>query len=674
MVIELSPGQTGFLLAALGYLLFFALQLTVRNKTSQKSLLSVYTLFSVFWAIFNGTTQQLTFVSDTSFAIETIQKSFLLMFLLSALSKTDIPLRQWFAVKKVRLTLGILVSWLFFGSFVIDTAGLRLMGTLLLVITMLAMVETLYRQSGAQKWQFKPLIIAIGICLLLDFYLLAEAALLSKINQQTWQARGFIHLFMLPFLVVAVKRVKSWGINVYVSRDIVLQSSLVLAAGIYLCLLAVVGYYLSYIGGNWTSLLQVVFVVIGTAVLGTLFFSDGLRRKGRVFIEKHFFANTFDYREKWVELTRELKQIEFARENTAQVCLNAWCRAIGYSHGALVKWQHDQFQLLATKGQLEITETERKALALVVSEQKNKQWLLDFSDRKDPVVTEMSRLLDNQLPSFSILIPILKNNQLWGFCLLHGLVNEKLRLNWELRDYLNAVTEQIASYLFMDEASKALSENAQFVAFSRMSAFVVHDLKNVKAQIDMLLKNAQKHRHNPEFVDDAFATIEAMQSRLQNMLAQLTNKQSGQEHVKKTALAPLLQALINERCSGSLPTPVLRMESDCLLTIDAERFTNILYHLIDNAQQATADDGRVDVTVRCQEEQLCIQISDTGCGMTEEFIQNRLFKPFDTTKGNAGMGIGAYDALTFVQQQQGQLQVDSTVNQGTTFTILLPLH
>ncbi len=674
MKLDITPGQLGFLLAAVGYLIFWALQLTVRVKTSQKSLLSAFTLWSVGWASFNALSSGLAFVSDISFIFETLQKMLLLLFLLSALSKTDIPLQQWLTHKKVQVTALVLVIWSVLGLLVFSALNLRLMGTLLLVIVMLAMVETLYRQAGKQKWQFKPLIIAIGICLLLDFYLLAEATLLGEINQQTWQARGFVHLFMLPFLVVAVKRIKSWGINVYVSRDIVLQSSLVLAAGIYLCLLAIVGYYLSYIGGNWTTLLQVVFVVAGTAVLSTLVFSDGLRRKARVFIEKHFFANTFDYREKWVELTRELKKIEFANENTAQVCLSAWCHAIGYSHGALIKLQQDQLQLQARQGQLKFTDTEEKMLQLVLSGQNNRQWLLDFSDRSDQMAQSFMMELDHPPLGFSILIPILKNSQIWGFCLLDCGVNEKLRLNWELRDYLNAVTEQIASYLFMDEASKALSENAQFIAFSRMSAFVVHDLKNVKAQIDMLLKNAQKHRHNPEFIDDAFTTIEAMQSRLQNMLAQLTNKQSSQEQSKKIAVGSMLRALLRERCSGSLPLPELIADTDCDLTIDSERFANVLFHLIDNAQQATPDDGQVQVELRHGDGQLRLEIRDTGCGMSAEFIQTRLFKPFDTTKGNAGMGIGAYDALTFIQQQQGQLQVQSEPGHGTTFTILLPLH
>ncbi|MDZ7870106.1 MAG: hypothetical protein U5L02_13075 [Rheinheimera sp.] len=80
MTIELSPGQTGFILAACGYLLFWALQMTVRVKTSQKTLLSAYTLFSVIWATYNAASQQLAFVTDVSFAIETMQKSCLFCF------------------------------------------------------------------------------------------------------------------------------------------------------------------------------------------------------------------------------------------------------------------------------------------------------------------------------------------------------------------------------------------------------------------------------------------------------------------------------------------------------------------------------------------------------------------------------------------------------------------
>ena len=672
----LEFGRYGFLLAAAGYLLFWALLLTVRVHTPQKKLLSCYAIFCVLWALSNSQTNVAPFADNLSFLLENLYKMSLAFFLLAALNKNNLSFTQLLQQPKNQLILALFFVWLVSGMTILSGLNIRLIAALLLTVTLLSLVETIYRQSAALKWQFKPLVIAFGVCLLLDFYLLAEASLLGTINQQTWQARGYVHIITLPFLVVAVKRIKSWGINVYISRDIVLQSSLVLAAGIYLCILAIVGYYLSYIGGDWTTLLQVVFVVFGFLVLSVLLFSDAIRRKTKVFIEKNFFANTFDYRIKWVELSRELKKIEIADQNAPQVCLTGWCQAIGYADGALIKFDPltPHIDVLAKTVDMPLNATDLSILRCYQQLFQHKNWLLDFSDQKDLSVSEIMAKSAQHRANFDLLVPIQQKNVLWGCCILKPNPNEKLKLNWELRDYLNAVSEQISSYLFMSEASKTLSENAQFIAFSRMSAFVVHDLKNVKAQIDMLLKNAKKHRHNPEFVDDAFETIEAMQSRLQNMLAQLTNKQSSHDQKKKISIGKLVQQVIAERCAEQIPLPTLLIRQDSDLLIDTERFGNILYHLIDNAQQATDPKGTVALELAQTEQMLELTIKDSGCGMSEEFIRERLFKPFDTTKGNAWMGIGAYDALTFIQQQQGSLSVESKINFGSTFTIRLPLN
>ena len=671
----LEFGRYGFWLAALGYLLFWALLLTVKTSSAQKQLLIFYTMISIVWAYMNGVAERPAFSNQWSFILENLQKYCLALFLFSALSRTDQKLPQLLGQPKLRLVLMAFFIWLLSALVVKIETQIQLLVALVLTVVLLAMVEAIYRQSGIQKWQFKPLVIAVGGSLLFDFYLLAEAALLGEVNHQTWQARGYVHVMMLPFLVVAVKRIKSWGINVYVSRDIVLQSSMVLGAGIYLCMLAVVGYYLSYFGGDWTTLLQVVFIVCGCVVLSVLLFSNTIRRKSKVFIEKHFFANTFDYRIKWVELSRELKQVEIVDQNAPAVCLRAWCQAIGYSHGALVKFAVDgEPQFLA---HTPTYQTDPTALLLAHGYQQefqHKYWLLDFDDLQDEHVIKLKQKTGLSHLEFSLLVPIQQNNKLWGCCLLQPEVNEKLKLNWELRDYMSAVSEQISSYLFMSEASKALSENAQFIAFSRMSAFVVHDLKNVKAQIDMLLKNAQRHRHNPDFVDDAFATIEAMQHRLQNMLSQLTNKQSGSERNKRVHIGAMLKTLIEQRCTGQTPVPELQVKRDCELFVDTERFSNILFHLIDNAQHATPDEGSVVVVLDLDSQHMQLEIRDTGCGMSEEFIRDRLFKPFDTTKGNAGMGIGAYDAQNFVLQNGGRLTVQSELYLGSTFTIRLPLN
>lgn len=671
---DIDFGTIGFYLSAFGYLCFWGLLLTVRTQSVQKHLLSILIIFNVLWSLINADPSNIPMIGIHSFAVETIQKIIMLMFLLAAYGDSSMTVRQFCTNPKVGITFAAVLAWLLITLVSALNVQIRVIGTLLLVIVLLAMIEGIYRKSAQQRWAFKPLIIAFGVCLLIDFYLLAEAALLGSIHHLTWQTRGYVHLALLPFLVIATKRIKSWSINVFVSRDIVLQSSLVMAAGFYLCILSLAGYYVSYIGGSWTSLMQVMLVTLGISIFSVFFFSEAIRRKSRVFIEKHFFANTFDYREKWIELTAELKTIEIADQNAPEVCLRAWCKAIGYQDGALIKTQGEFFKLLATTDKFVFEQPTIDLLKTYQIYFADKSWLIDFANKKDDDTNLLLKDNPQQKLAFQLLIPILSKGKHWGFCLLNPKQNEQLTLNWELRDYLIAVTEQISSYLFMSEASKTLSENAQFMAFSRMSAFVVHDLKNVKAQIDMLLKNAQKHRHNPEFIDDAFATIEAMQTRLGNMLGQLTNKQTSNEQSKRIMVGELIAHIIKERCQTNLPAPELIVRDDGLLQVDVERFGNVLYHLIDNAQQATADDGSVCITVEQRHQQLQIHIADTGCGMTADFIRERLFKPFDTTKGNAGMGIGAFDAQTFVQSMLGQLSVQSAVGVGTTFTIQLPIH
>jgi signal transduction histidine kinase len=67
-----------------------------------------------------------------------------------------------------------------------------------------------------------------------------------------------------------------------------------------------------------------------------------------------------------------------------------------------------------------------------------------------------------------------------------------------------------------------------------------------------------------------------------------------------------------------------------------------------------------------------VEIGDTGSGMTEEFIRNRLFRPFSTTKQN-GMGIGTYESFQYIRELGGSINVESEIDRGTLITVLLPL-
>jgi len=273
-------------------------------------------------------------------------------------------------------------------------------------------------------------------------------------------------------------------------------------------------------------------------------------------------------------------------------------------------------------------------------------------------------------------VPFLKEGKLWGFAVLASGDNEKITLNWEVKDYLTAVSEQVGTYMQHHEAAQVVAENAQFAAFNRMSAFVLHDLKNVLAQVDLILANAQQHKHNPEFIEDTFETLEHTKARMEKMLKQLTDKKAVEEGVNSEFLiSELAKDVVNNRCSGLRPLPTVHVLKETAVTVDKDKVANVLYHLISNAQQATADDGEVDVVItgNSDNKTQLVLIEDTGSGMDKAFIEERLFKPFDTTKGNAGMGIGAYDAKTYIESIGGKLTVQSEPGRGSCFTLYFPI-
>ncbi len=672
IISELALDRIGFALAAIAYLLCFFLVLVTRTTNLQKSLLLLFTATTILWAVFYSISSLQHYLSPVSGIVENLRSTTLLLFLLAAFSHQQLRFKAFMRQKATILIVSAMLLWAIVCFNQLLSTNLLLTGYLLITILQLALLEAIYRRAADSRWQYKPMITGLMLCSLFDFVLLAESTLFSQVDAQLWSARGFVYAAMMPLLVLSVRRIEAWGINVYISRDIVLQSSFVLGSGLYLCLLATAGFYIRYIGGNWSDLLQTAFIALGFALLLLLLLSGAVRRNARVFIEKHFFANKYDYRLKWLELTTALKKVDLTKPEQYQAVLQAWLQAINYSRGCLLRLKPDSsLSTLALIERNAINSNEQHLLEHYIRQFRDKQWIIDLSDKTDPFVLEYKALSDIDV---QLIVPIQADGQLWGLCLMNAPDVDRHALNWELRDYLHLVTEQIASYLLLLEASQTLSENAQFLAFSRMSAFVVHDLKNIHAQISLLLKNAEKHRHNPEFIDDSFATIDAMQIRLQNMLSQLMNKRSDTSNTSTFRVAEVLQQVIQQRCSARMPVPQLKVINNATLQLDKERFASVVYHLIDNAQHATADHGIVSVTLDCQQQMMLLSITDNGCGMSEEFIATRLFKPFDSTKGNAGMGIGAYDALQFSEQHLGKLDVISQPDKGTTFTMQLPSY
>jgi len=232
---------------------------------------------------------------------------------------------------------------------------------------------------------------------------------------------------------------------------------------------------------------------------------------------------------------------------------------------------------------------------------------------------------------------------------------------------------QLTNALALSHVSDALSRSRQFEAYNRFSAYLVHDLKNLVAQISLIVKNAEKHKSNPEFIDDSIATLENVVHKIEHLLNQLKKGQVKNDNRILINLTEVIKDVAIQQ-AGNKPALKLAIKQDKIEILgEKEKITAILGHLVQNAQEATAENGFVALELNKDEQQAIIKVVDNGVGMDNKFIAERLFKPFDTTKGNAGMGIGVYEARDYILKLSGSCDVESKLGQGTTFTIKLPL-
>jgi putative PEP-CTERM system histidine kinase len=214
-------------------------------------------------------------------------------------------------------------------------------------------------------------------------------------------------------------------------------------------------------------------------------------------------------------------------------------------------------------------------------------------------------------------------------------------------------------------------EARKFQAFSRMSAFVVHDLKNIVTQLSLMVKNAKRLGHNPEFQADMLMTVENSLDRMRQLMLQLREGSAPGGSAVGVDLHRIAQELATAAARRGRALE-LRLSQRMAARGHVDRLERVIGHLVNNAFDATEPGQSVWIQIERLGSFVRVEVGDKGLGMPADFVQNRLFKPFQTTKA-AGMGIGAYESFQYVQELGGKVQVDSKEGRGTVVTLLLPL-
>lgn len=584
-------------------------------------------------------------------------------------------------LRLVRAIAGVLVFGLMLASlmpFVAPTQPVLArwagnLGLVILTVIGLMLVEQVYRSTRLEdRWAIKFLCLGLGGLFVYDLYLYANAALFNAMDAQVWAARGYAAALVTPLIAVSAARNPEWSAPVGLSRSMAFHTASLLGAGIYLLLMAGAGYYLRLFGGEWGDVVQTVFIFAAAMVLVLLMFSGTLRARLRVFLSKHFFSYRYDYREEWLNFTRTLTEGR-PGEQLCERAVEALARLVESPGGALWMREGDAGYQRASHWNWADLQNTELAGSPFIRWLTDKQWVVDLDEMK----TRRDLYGDLDTPSWIqqtqdawLVVPLMLHDELLGFVVLkHSLGN--VSFNWEVSDLLKVAARQAAAHLAQMRASNQLIVARQFESFNRTTTFIIHDLKNLVAQLSLLLANAEKHKHNPEFQADMLDTVESAVSRMNKVLAQL-RRGSNETRAQSVALSDILADAVASKQAFRLRPSVDLPPARLHVRAERERLTRAIGHLLQNALEATPQDGRVALSGYEEAGQAIIEITDTGSGMDDDFIRTRLFQPFDSTKG-AGMGIGAYECRETIRALGGQLEVDSTRGRGTRFRISLPL-
>ncbi|OBV37795.1 XrtA/PEP-CTERM system histidine kinase PrsK [Janthinobacterium psychrotolerans] len=543
---------------------------------------------------------------------------------------------------------------------------------LLLAVLGMLLVEQWYRNTPPLKrWGIKFACLGAGGLFAYDFYLYSDALLFREINDDIWAARGVVDALCAPLLGVSAARNPGWALGLSVSRQMLFRSAALLGSAIYLLAMAASAYYLRYFGGAWGSLMQMAYLGGAMLLLAGVLFSGALRARLKVFINKHFYQASFDYREEWLRFTRALSEDGPALgERTIQ----AVAQLVESPAGGL--WIAREAGVLTPVAgwnwppQLPAVPADGPLCRFL----KARQWVIEVADGNHLPQHYGGLVLPPALlalPAIWLLVPLMLHGKLFGFVAL-ARPRARIGLNWEIRDVLKIAGSQAASYLAHRESLDSLMVSRQFESFNRMSTFIVHDLKNLVFQLSLLLSNAEKHRANPAFQQDMLATLDHSVQKMKTLLQKLARGETP-DAASPLQLDGLLRQAVAAKASLE-PKPQLEIvDGELTVLANRARLERVLGHLIQNAVEATASSGQVAVRLRRELRTAVVELNDTGAGMSEQFIRERLFKPFDTTK-TAGMGIGVFESREYIREVGGSLEVRSEPQVGTTFRVILPLH
>jgi len=527
--------------------------------------------------------------------------------------------------------------------------GLRVLAALGALILLCHLAHAVRRDGG---W----VALSLGGIWGIDLIIATGAIATGDVSPTLAAARGVALVGVGAMLGAAAQRGEPDGPSI--SRPASMGLIALAAAGAYVAAAVWAANAAGGLDPTYARPTQVAIVLGATMALLTLVSTPRWRAWARVKLTKHLFPHRYDYRIEWQRFTdtlgrpgdgeplprRLIRALADLTDSPGGLLLA--CADDGLAPVASWEWRGGEtvaegdFATLLASGHIVALDDVRDDAGIPV-------WL-----RADPAAW--------------IVVPLIHGDRLTGAIALTRPPIDR-RLDWEDLDLLRVAGRQAASYLAEDRAAAALADAQRFDEFNRRFAFLLHDIKNVASQLSLVARNAERHADNPAFRADMVETLRDGALRMTTLLGRLGER----DGARSEPLQPVdVAALAHRLAVARRATRPIEVEAAPALALAAPaRLEQALGHLVQNAGEASGD-AAVWLLVTGGE-RVTIDVVDCGTGMSAEFVRDRLFRPFSSTKPG-GFGIGAHEARSLVQGMGGTIEVDSREGEGTRFRIVLP--
>lgn len=643
------------------------------------------------WAVASIAAMALMFMRSPTTVIPVVFKKFrvssLAILVISAAIMGGLSLVMLWAVPVLRNNEILLVIPKWYGVFVPA-------GAFAFSIWTLYTLETTYRAAGEYQRRIGRIVfVSLGTLAVFHLVFTTRILLFRTVSQGYVFALVAVSGVCLPMVLLGLMRYRLGSEQISISRESIYSSVTFFLAGSILLGLGVVVYIGNRLGVAFHQF-EIYLAVFGTAFFLVLTVTSGdFRIRVIRFVNAHLYQQKYDYREQFFRLHRTYMGGDSIHASITDLVEN-----MKYTVAV-----EDAFVFLrnAEDGNYYIHENAEYATDKDMVIGGESALIAAFDRSTSPLIATKSadvrtgRAMQGEPHIVAKLhihavFPIVHDHNLLGILAIR--TSKKTVLDGEDAKLIQVFTLSIGSVIFKERILRERIERKQFESFSHVASFIIHDIKNQVSTLSLLSSNADKNIANPQFQQSLLRSLRSCTSNLQNLVDRLAAPPKSQDLVLSSAD---VNAIVHDVIENTGLTALndidfqSRLQATKKASIHAQSFFYVVKNLVTNALEAMDSKGSLTIITgdtsnvptelteifRISESVLStsrifLSVSDTGKGMTREFIERRLFHPFNSTK-DKGVGIGLYQCRTLIEKMNGKILCHSVPNQGATFCILV---